>query len=60
MVATNVGGIAWTIYNCFFSDHHEVEEKSSEVSSDFANPETLKQDFTARVSIRSKWRNRRI
>jgi len=21
MLGTNVGGIAWTIYNCFFSDH---------------------------------------
>ena len=41
MLATNVGGIAWTIYNCFFSDHHDLEEKTEEVS-DFSTPETLK------------------
>ena len=40
MVATNVAGIAWTIYNCFFSDHHDLAEKTEEVS-DFTNPGTL-------------------
>ena len=25
MLATNVGGIAWTIYNCFFAEHEEHE-----------------------------------
>ena len=56
MLATNVGGIAWTIYNCFFCDH-EVHEKESSVeeSNDFTNPETLKSDITARVSLRKKW-----
>jgi len=51
MLATNVGGIAWTIYNCFFSDYHEHEVKTEEVS-DFTNPETLKSNITAKVSIR--------
>jgi len=23
MLATNVGGIAWTIYNCFYADHED-------------------------------------
>jgi hypothetical protein len=37
MLATNVGGIAWTVYNCFFSDHDDLEESSGDekVSSDF-------------------------
>ena len=52
MVATNVGGIAWTIYNCFFCEHEEPEEKSVESENDFTNPETLKSDITARVSLR--------
>ena len=26
MLATNVGGIAWTIYNCFFCEHDDLEE----------------------------------
>jgi len=25
MVAANVGGIAWTVYNVFFADHEEAE-----------------------------------
>jgi len=27
MLATNIGGITWTIYNCFFSDHREVKQE---------------------------------
>lgn len=29
MLATNIGGIAWTIYNCFFSDHHHSKIKEN-------------------------------
>jgi len=31
MLVTNVGGIAWTIYNCFFAlhDDHKVVENNS-------------------------------
>jgi len=25
MLATNVGGIAWTVYNCFFAEHEDPE-----------------------------------
>ena len=52
MLATNVAGIGWTIYNCFFADHEEMQETTGETSTDFTNPETLKQDLTARVSLR--------
>ena len=30
MVATNVGGIAWTVYNCFFCEHDDLEEHAAE------------------------------
>ena len=51
MLATNVGGIAWTIYNCFFSVHEEeaIEEK---VSTNLAQANILKSKITA---FRSKW-----
>ena len=26
MLATNIGGISWTIYNCFFANHDEKKE----------------------------------
>ena len=39
MLATNVGGIAWTVYNCFFAEHDHHEEKIEKVSDkDFSNP----------------------
>ena len=39
MLATNVTGIAWTIYNCFFAEHDNHEEKVKEVSNEnFSNP----------------------
>ena len=25
MLATNIGGISWTIYNCFFCEHDDLE-----------------------------------
>ena len=53
MLATNVGGIAWTIYNCFFAEHdHQIEEKVEEVSSDFSKPHTLENKITARLTFR--------
>ena len=52
MLATNVAGIGWTIYNCFFAEHEELQEKTEEGSSDFTNPGTLNSDITARVSLR--------
>ena len=36
MLATNVGGIAWTIYNCFFAEHEEPEAAAEEVKTDFS------------------------
>jgi len=50
MLATNVGGIAWTIYNCFFAEQEEDHESiAEEVSSDFSinKTNTLKNKFTA-------------
>jgi hypothetical protein len=54
MLATNVGGIAWTIYNCFFAEHedHTAEAVGEEVSSDLGNVSTLKGKFTA---YKNKW-----
>jgi len=40
MLITNVGGISWTIYNCFFAEHNEMEEKQTkkqETPSNFNN-----------------------
>ena len=47
MLATNVGGIAWTIYNCFFAEHPEHEAVSEEVSTDLGSASTLKGKITA-------------
>ena len=47
MLATNVGGIAWTIYNCFFAEHPEHEAVSEEVSTDLGSASTLKGNITA-------------
>ncbi len=47
MLATNVGGIAWTVYNCFFAEHEEPEneeETSTNVSTEAK--------ITARVGLR--------
>ena len=52
MLATNVGGIAWTIYNCFFAEHEELEASSEEVSTDLGNAGSLKGKITA---CKSKW-----
>ena len=56
MLATNVGGIAWTVYNCFFAEHDEPEAAAEEVKTDFSNPSTLKGKITAKVdTLRRKW-----
>ena len=47
MLAANVGGIAWTIYNCFFCEHPEHEAVSEEVSTDLGSASTLKGKITA-------------
>ena len=52
MLATNVGGIAWTIYNCFFAEHEDHEVVAEEVSSDLGNASTLKGKITA---YKNKW-----
>ena len=48
MLATNVGGIAWTIYNCFFAEHEEPEAAAEEVKTDFSNAKTLKGKISAK------------
>ena len=48
MLATNVGGIAWTIYNCFFAEHDEPEAATEEVKTDFSNAKSLKGKITAK------------
>ena len=48
MLATNVGGIAWTIYNCFFAEHDEPEVATEEVKTDFSNAKSLKGKITAK------------
>ena len=56
MLATNVGGIAWTVYNCFFAEHDEPEAATEEDKKDFTNPNTLRGKITAkRDSLRKKW-----
>ena len=56
MLATNVGGIAWTVYNCFFAEHDEPEAAAEEDKKDFTNPNTLRGKITAkRDSLRKKW-----
>ena len=52
MLATNVGGIAWTIYNCFFAEHDDHEAVKEEVSTDFGKAGTLKGKITA---YKTKW-----
>ena len=52
MLATNVGGIAWTVYNCFFAEHEDPEAVAGEVSTDFTKASTLKGKITA---YKSKW-----
>ena len=47
MLAANVGGIAWTIYNCFFCEHPEHEAVSEKVSTDLGSASTLKGKITA-------------
>ena len=62
MLATNVGGIAWTVYNCFFSDYrnHEDEKNHEENDHILNNSTGLKSKITAfRVKMKSKWRNRK-
>ena len=45
LLATNVGGIGWTIYHCFFSDHGDEHEENSKVehssTMNFNSSETL-------------------
>ena len=48
MLATNVGGIAWTVYNCFFAEHEEPENASEETSNNVNNESKI----TARVGLR--------
>ena len=56
MLATNVGGIAWTVYNCFFAEHDEPEAAAEDDKKDFTNPNTLRGKITAkRDSLRKKW-----
>ena len=52
MLATNVGGIAWTIYNCFYAEHEDPEAVVEEVSTDFTKASTLKGKITA---YKVKW-----
>ena len=52
MLATNVSGISWTIYNCFFAEHDELEAVSEEVSNDLGDASTLKGKITA---CKIKW-----
>ena len=47
MLATNIGGIAWTIYNCFFAEHEEPEAHTAE-DTDFSNANSLKAKITAK------------
>ena len=56
MLATNIGGIAWTIYNCFFAEHEEPEAHAAEEETDFSNAHTLKAKITAkRDTLKRKW-----
>ena len=56
MLATNVGGIAWTVYNCFFAEHEEPEAAAEEVKTDFSKANSLKGKITAtRDTLRKKW-----
>ena len=48
MLATNIGGIAWTIYNCFFAEHEEPEAHAAEEVNDFSSANSLKAKITAR------------
>ena len=41
MLATNVGGIAWTVYNCFFAEHEEPENESEGTSTNVNNTSTI-------------------
>ena len=55
MLATNVGGIAWTIYNCFFCEHDDLEEEhvNNEMSSpDFSAPSKEVGKMTARLTLK--------
>ena len=56
MLATNIGGIAWTIYNCFFAEHEEPEAHAAEEVNDFSSANSLKAKITAkRNTLRKKW-----
>ena len=56
MLATNIGGIAWTIYNCFFAEHDEPEAHAAEEDADFSTASTLKKKITAkRDHLKLKW-----
>ena len=58
MLATNVGGIVWTIYNCFFTEHDDLEEEhvNNEMSSpDFSAPSSEASKMTARLTLKQKW-----
>ena len=50
MVATNVGGIAWTIYNCFFCEHDDLEEHAAE--KEVEEQLGLNSKATARLTFR--------
>ena len=56
MLATNVTGIAWTIYNCFFMEHDDLEEENvaneMEESPDFSAPNTDTGKITAKLNLR--------
>ena len=54
MVATNVGGIAWTIYNFFFCEHDDLEEEhvANESSADFSTANSGADKLTARLTLK--------
>ena len=52
MLATNVGGIAWTIYNCFFAEHDDLEEEAVEHELNSTEVATQSGNLTARLTLR--------
>lgn len=55
MFAANVGGIVWTIYNCFFIDRHDLEElpeEKIEETLNFNNLNKVNSKLTARITFK--------
>ena len=54
MLATNVGGIAWTIYNCFFTEHDDLEEHTVSQEEEFSHESAEDGKLTA-GSFKQRW-----